>query len=63
MSEDKNNLNVEEEQGNAPQQQPVEYTDDNIRHLSDMEHVRTRPGMYISRLRDCNLPEDGIYVL
>ena len=22
----------------------VEYTDDNIRHLSDMEHVRTRPG-------------------
>lgn len=22
---------------------PVEYTDDNIRHLSDMEHVRTRP--------------------
>ena len=20
----------------------VEYTDDNIRHLSDMEHVRTR---------------------
>ena len=21
------------------------YTDDNIRHLSDMEHVRTRPGM------------------
>ena len=26
-------------------QQTVEYTDDNIRHLSDMEHVRTRPGM------------------
>ena len=25
----------------------VEYTDDNIRQLSDMEHVRTRPGMYI----------------
>lgn len=21
----------------------VQYTDDNIRHLSDMEHVRTRP--------------------
>ncbi len=44
-------------------QQPVEYTDDNIRHLSDMEHVRTRPGMYIGRLGDGNLPEDGIYVL
>ena len=42
---------------------PVSYTDDNIRHLSDMEHVRTRPGMYIGRLGDGNLPEDGIYVL
>ena len=28
------------------------YTDDNIRHLSDMEHVRTRPGMYIGRFGD-----------
>ena len=44
-------------------QQAVEYTDDNIRHLSDMEHVRTRPGMYIGRLGDGSLPEDGIYVL
>ncbi len=44
-------------------QPTVEYTDDNIRHLSDMEHVRTRPGMYIGRLGDGNLPEDGIYVL
>ena len=43
--------------------QQVEYTDDNIRHLSDMEHVRTRPGMYIGRLGDGSLPEDGIYVL
>ncbi len=42
---------------------PVSYTDDNIRHLSDMEHVRTRPGMYIGRLGDGKLPEDGIYVL
>ena len=40
-----------------------EYNDDNIRHLSDMEHVRTRPGMYIGRLGDGSLPEDGIYVL
>ena len=68
MSEDKNlgnsALNAADELTNAPQeQQPVEYTDDNIRHLSDMEHVRTRPGMYIGRLGDGNLPEDGIYVL
>ena len=42
---------------------PVEYTDDNIRHLSDMEHVRTRPGMYIGKLGDGAHSEDGIYVL
>ena len=41
----------------------TEYTDENIRHLSDMEHVRTRPGMYIGRLGDGSMPEDGIYVL
>jgi topoisomerase-4 subunit B len=42
---------------------PVDYTDDNIRHLSDMEHVRTRPGMYIGKLGDGSHAEDGIYVL
>ena len=41
----------------------VEYTDDNIRHLSDMQHVRLRPGMYIGRLGDGSHAEDGIYVL
>ena len=44
-------------------EQPIQYTEDNIRHLSDMEHIRTRPGMYIGRLGDGTLPEDGIYVL
>ncbi len=44
-------------------QSAVEYTDDNIRHLSDMEHVRTRPGMYIGKLGDGSHAEDGIYVL
>ena len=41
----------------------VDYTDDNIIHLEDSEHIRTRPGMYIGRLGDGSLPEDGIYVL
>ena len=41
----------------------VKYTEDNIRHLSDMEHIRTRPGMYIGRLGDGSQAEDGIYVL
>lgn len=42
---------------------PVSYTEENIRHLSDMEHVRTRPGMYIGRLGDGSQAEDGIYIL
>ncbi len=41
----------------------VDYDEQNILHLSDMEHVRTRPGMYIGRLGDGSQPEDGIYVL
>jgi topoisomerase-4 subunit B len=41
----------------------VDYTEDNIRHLSDMEHIRTRPGMYIGKLGDGSHAEDGIYVL
>ncbi len=45
------------------QEQQVTYNEDNIRHLSDMEHVRTRPGMYIGKLGDGSHAEDGIYVL
>ena len=45
------------------QQPTVDYTDDNIVHLEDMEHIRTRPGMYIGRLGDGSHAEDGIYVL
>ena len=44
-------------------QSQVEYTDSNIRKLSDVEHIRTRPGMYIGRLGDGTHAEDGIYVL
>ena len=54
---------MNEELDIATPQQPVEYNDDNIRHLSDMDHVRTRPGMYIGRLGDGSHAEDGIYVL
>ena len=41
----------------------VEYTEDNIRHLDDMEHIRVRSGMYIGRLGDGQQSDDGIYVL
>ncbi|MBE6281125.1 MAG: type IIA DNA topoisomerase subunit B [Bacteroides sp.] len=42
---------------------PVEYNEDNIRHLDDMEHIRVRSGMYIGRLGDGQQSDDGIYVL
>ena len=45
------------------QTQSVNYDEENIRHLSDMEHVRTRPGMYIGKLGDGSHAEYGIYVL
>lgn len=51
------------EELNEQQNSSVSYTEENIRHLSDMEHVRTRPGMYIGRLGDGSQAEDGIYVL
>ena len=46
----------------TPQEIP-EYGDENIRTLTGTEHIRLRPGMYIGRLGDGSLAEDGIYVL
>ena len=40
-----------------------DYTDDNIRTLEGVEHIRRRPGMYIGRLGNGSNPGDGIYVL
>ena len=48
---------------NSQAQQPADYGDDNIRTLTGTEHIRLRPGMYIGRLGDGSLAEDGIYVL
>ena len=56
MEEDYNIAN-----GQVPE--AVDYNDDNIRTLTGTEHIRLRPGMYIGRLGDGSLPEDGIYVL
>ncbi len=44
-------------------QATANYDEGNIKHLTDVEHIRTRPGMYIGRLDDGSHPEDGIYVL
>lgn len=40
-----------------------EYSEEHIRHLQDLEHIRVRPGMYIGRLGDGKSQDDGIYVL
>lgn len=39
------------------------YTEDNVRTLDWIEHMRLRPGMYIGKLGDGSSPDDGIYVL
>ena len=65
--EDNNNMTLPlEEADNNITESPVssvEYTDDNIRHLDDMEHIRVRSGMYIGRLGDGSQFDDGINVL
>lgn len=40
-----------------------EYTEDDIKSLDWREHIRLRPGMYIGKLGDGSLEDDGIYVL
>jgi topoisomerase IV subunit B len=39
------------------------YTDDDIKTLSWIEHIRLRPGMYIGKLGDGTQADDGIYIL
>lgn len=45
------------------EQTNVVYDESKIKTLSSLEHIRTRPGMYIGRLGDGNHQDDGIYVL
>ena len=44
-------------------EEQIHYTEDNIRTIEGMEHIRMRPGMYIGRLGDGRNQDDGIYVL
>ena len=60
MAEEDNSLIFGADGGTAPL---ADYNDDNIRTLTGTEHIRLRPGMYIGRLGDGSLAEDGIYVL
>ena len=40
-----------------------QYTEDKIKTLSSLEHIRIRPGMYIGRIGNGAHPDDGIYIL
>ncbi len=39
------------------------YTEDDIQTLDWREHIRQRPGMYIGKLGDGTMADDGLYVL
>ena len=41
----------------------VDYTEDAIQTLDWREHIRLRPGMYIGKLGDGSMADDGLYVL
>ena len=52
-----------EELNITSQPDAVSYSDDDIKTLDWMEHIRRRPGMYIGKLGDGSYADDGIYVL
>lgn len=52
-----------EEQDLALNNDTASYSDDDIKTLDWMEHIRLRPGMYIGKLGDGSSADDGIYVL
>jgi topoisomerase IV subunit B len=47
----------------AKERQEVAYTEDNIKTLDPLEHIRLRPGMYIGKTGDGSSMDDGIYIL
>ncbi|MBK7109937.1 MAG: type IIA DNA topoisomerase subunit B [Bacteroidetes bacterium] len=43
--------------------QNYNYSEEHVRTLDWIEHMRLRPGMYIGKLGDGSSPDDGIYIL
>jgi topoisomerase-4 subunit B len=39
------------------------YDEEQVKSLEWHEHIRLRPGMYIGKLGDGSMPDDGIYIL
>ena len=73
MAEEKNLFNIDPEEpemmegsdsnegGSGPE--AGTYTEESIRSLESVEHIRLRAGMYIGKLGDGSNADDGIYVL
>jgi topoisomerase IV subunit B len=51
------------EQRDMAEKKNVEYTEDKIKTLSSLEHIRLRTGMYIGRTGNGAHYDDGIYIL
>jgi topoisomerase-4 subunit B len=47
----------------AKQVVEAKYTEDEVRTLDWLEHIRLRPGMYIGKTGDGSSMDDGIYIL
>ena len=54
---------IEELENDLLREQAESYSEDDIKTLQGLEHIRQRPGMYIGRLGDGSHQDDGIYVL
>ncbi|MBR4663163.1 MAG: type IIA DNA topoisomerase subunit B, partial [Lentisphaeria bacterium] len=55
--------NVNENELPLENSSPGAYTDDKIKTLSSLEHIRQRPGMYVGRMGDGNHQDDAFYVM
>ncbi|MBL0310911.1 MAG: type IIA DNA topoisomerase subunit B [Bacteroidetes bacterium] len=47
----------------AKQHEEARYTEDEVKTLDWLEHIRMRPGMYIGKTGDGSSMDDGIYIL
>lgn len=47
----------------ATKNDEIKYTEDEVKTLDWLEHIRTRPGMYIGKTGDGSSVDDGIYIL
>ena len=54
---------TEELENDLLREQAESYSEDDIKTIKGLEHIRQRPGMYIGRLGDGSHQDDGIYVL